>query len=118
MMSGFLVQPWPDDLPPTCPRCGREFTSQMNLTVGPGRARRRFTKGLYWGMMVWTVVSWPLLIVILHVMGTGQGLGIAMVAYFLLPVLLFGPIAFLLPNSRRVRCFKCDFDKDYRSRTR
>ena len=64
--------------------------------------------------MVWSVVSWPLLVFLLHALGPGQGLGIAMVAYFLLPLLLLGPFAFFLPSSRRVRCFRCDFDHDYR----
>ena len=113
-MSGFLIRPWPGDLPASCPKCSREFETRINLAVGPARSKRRFMKFLYWGMAAWGVGSWPLLVIILHVLGPGQGLGIAMVVYFLLPVFLLGPFVFLLPNCRRVRCFKCDFDQDYR----
>ena len=114
MSGSFLARPWPPDLPSSCPQCGRPFDARLNLTIGPGRQRRRFAKALYWGMMIWSIISWPLLLIMIHVLGPGQGLGLAMVAYFLLPVILLCPFLLALPHSRRVRCFKCSFDRDYR----
>jgi hypothetical protein len=110
----LFSQPWPEDLPPVCPHCRGELRVSRNLDVGPGRLGRLFRGCAYWGMLPWVFLSWLLLG--LGVVGefnmSGPG-GLAMVGYFLLPVEIFLPIALFMPNSRRVRCWKCGYDRDF-----
>ncbi len=47
--------------------------------------------------------------------GFGSGGGMALAGFFALPILVFGTIALFMPNSRRVRCFHCGYDHDFRA---
>ena len=115
-MSELFPQPWPEDLPESCPHCNGEFEMSCNLTFGPGRAGRLFRRLAYWGMVPWAILSWVILAMgVVEEFNTSGPGGMAMIGFFLLPVAIFMPIALFMPNSRRVRCFKCGYCRDFRS---
>jgi hypothetical protein len=115
-MTSIFRKPWPEDLPQSCPTCGHSFTVTSNIVVGPGKSGRLLRSCAYWGMVPWSVLSWVFLGAgcVAHFNSSGPG-GLAMVGFFLLPVIIFMPIALFMPNSRRVRCYKCGYDKDFKA---
>lgn len=94
---------WPKDLPGTCPDCGKVFQSNVNLSIGPGKASRRL-KGLAYGMVIpWMIIA----IVAIGWTGiplAGRASGYAIVGIIFLPPALLALLSSLLPISRRVIC--------------
>ncbi len=83
----------------------------MNLSIGPGRVSRLFRACAYWSMVPWLFLGW----VFLGVFGINQ---LTIGLYCFVPIFLFMPFAILSPNSRRVRCAHCDYDRDFPARPR
>jgi hypothetical protein len=112
----FEPVPWPEDLPPRCEGCGHEFKLPTNLEVGPGRCGRCCRWLAWYGMLPWIPAAFVLLgSGLAGGFGFGSGGGMALVGFFVLPIQVFGTAAIFMPNSRRVRCFHCGYDRDFRA---
>ncbi len=106
----LLEQPWPPDLPPHCPHCKRPFRNALNLSIGPGRVSRFFRACAYWSMVPWSVLSWIVLATCMN--------KLTLAVVWFVPLILFMPIALISPDSRRIRCSHCDYDRDFPARQR
>jgi hypothetical protein len=104
----LFEHPWPSDLPPHCPHCKRPFTTSRNLSIGPGRVSRFFRACAYWSMVPWSFLGWVLLATWLN--------PLSLALFCFVPLILFMPFAILAPDSRRVRCFRCDYKHDFPAR--
>lgn len=107
----LFEHPWPNDIPSSCPLCGNEFRTGINLAVGPGRAAR-LVKCIAHGM----ILPWMLIAVVLllcfDMPNGGLAGGYAILGFMFIPSLIMAILGSLLPTSRRVSC-KCGYHKDY-----
>lgn len=113
----FLLQPWPDDLPATCPTCGHEFENRLNLKIGRGKVGRALRTLSYWFTVPWGIIC-LIGIIFFGWIPPGMAAGYAFVTFFMLPSVTFAIASACSPITRRVRCWQCGFDHDYSRRKR
>lgn len=107
----LFEHPWPNDIPSSCPRCGNELRTGINLIVGPGRAAR-IAKSITYGMILpWMLIA-VVLVLFFNMPNGGLAGGYAILGFMFIPSLIMAIVGRLLPSSRRVTC-KCGYHKDY-----
>ena len=109
--NAFLQPQWPGDIPCECPKCGSKLHPKINLSYGYGRAGRACLK-----ISHWITLPWALLVIVagpfLFSLG-GNGGAFALGLLMLLPAVTFAVLARMCARTRRVRCFPCQYSKDY-----
>ena len=105
---------WPSDLPNCCPNCGKEFRSNVNLVIGPGRAAS-ILKGLAYGMIVpWMIVA-VVVFVLVGMPNGGLSGGYAILGFMFIPPALVALASVIFPFTRRIIC-TCGWRRDYPAR--
>ncbi|MBK1855090.1 hypothetical protein JO972_08975 [Verrucomicrobiaceae bacterium 5K15] len=111
--NAFLRPQWPDDIPRSCPCCGKELHPQINLTYGYGRIGRGCKWLSWWITLPWIPMVFFVVLPLLMKLPGGNGAGFALCILFVVPAVFFAVLAPLFPRSRRVQCFPCRYSKDY-----
>ena len=107
----MLERPWPEDLPITCPNCGKAFRSGVNLVVGPGKGARRL-RGFAYAM----AVPWAIITVAAYAVAGmpnfGRSGGYAIVGMIIMPPAMIAITSIFFPLSRRVACI-CGWREEF-----
>ncbi len=109
----YIEPQWPEDIPNTCPVCGKKLHPKINLSYGHGKLGRAFKWLAWWITMPWGIALFlgsPWLISL-----GGRGAGFAICILLVVPATIFSVLASISPRSRLVRCFPCKYSKDYPS---
>jgi hypothetical protein len=110
-MKAMFEPSWPKDIPSSCPCCGNELRTSINLRVGPGRAAR-IVKWIAHVMILPCILLGVPLFVFCGMPNGGLAGGYAILGFMFLPPVVMAVIGRMLPSSRRVNC-QCGYEKDY-----
>ena len=104
----MFEQPWPDDIPSNCPRCGNKFNNAMNLEAGFGKIGRGLRILSGWMVIPWGIISFGI-IIFSDVLLYGFNAALGVIGIFLAPPIIVYVLSRCMPLARRVKCFDCDF---------
>ena len=111
--NSFLRPQWPADISRECPHCGKELHPQINLSYGYGRSGRICKSISWWITLPWIPTVIFIVLPLLMKLPGGNGAAFALCILFVVPAVFFALLAPLFPRSRRVRCYPCQYSKDY-----